>query len=270
LYFYLHFRRFEFIIPVFFGCLVSLILSVQLMFHHFTITPPDLVEQVEEVFVLAEAIEEEPVETENVHFFPRPVIERRDLIQELYRDLESRERVIDFFAKICDSREIAEVILANADKYDIAPALALALAWEESRLNPRAVNNKNRDKSIDRGLFQLNNHSFPRLEVQAFFNPELNAQYGMSHLRHCLDMGGYEIAALAMYNAGTVRVRHTGTPKSTLDYVSRILENRSEIESYFNEQETLYQEQLEPLPEKIAEAEPVRPRFMPLIPLISK
>jgi hypothetical protein len=265
--YFLYFRKFEFMIPVFFGCLVSLILSAQLMFHHFAISPPVLQDQAEEFYDLSELIEEEASSKENVHFFARPVIERQDLIQELYRDQESRERVVDFFAGICDSREIAEVILANADKYDISPALALALAWEESRLNPRAVNNRNRDQSIDRGLFQLNNRSFPRLDIQAFFNPELNANYGMSHLRHCLDIGGYEIAALAMHNAGTVRVRSTGTPKTTLDYISRILDNRNEIEGYFHEQETLYQEQLEALSEIIAEAEPVRPRFMPLMPL---
>jgi hypothetical protein len=225
---------------------------------------------VEELYSLFEAIEEEFAVVENVHFFARPVIERRDLIQDLYREPESRERVIDFFAKICDSHEIAEVILANADKYNISPALALALAWEESRLNPRAVNSKNRDQRIDRGLFQLNNRSFPRLEIQAFFNPELNAHYGMSPLRHCLDIGGYEIAALAMYNAGTARVRYSGTPKTTLDYISRILENRSIIESHFHKQETLFQEQLEALPEIIADAEPARPRFMPLMPLSGK
>jgi hypothetical protein len=270
--YFLYFRKFYLIVPVFFGCLGSLILSAQLMFHHMVIPMPDPShDQAEEALVvLSEAVEEEPVVVENVHFFARAVIEHRDIIQELYQDAESRDRVIDFFAKICDSREIAEVILANADKYNIAPALALALAWEESRLNPHAVNNKNRDESIDRGLFQLNNRSFPRLEIQAFFNPELNAHYGMGHLRYCLDTGGSEIVALAMYNAGTVRVRYSGTPKSTLDYISRILKNRNEIEGRFNEQEALYQDTIEALPEIIAEAEPVRPRFMPLMPLVGQ
>jgi hypothetical protein len=262
--YFLYFRKVEFMVPVFFGCLVSLILSTLLMFNHMVVAPPY---QAEEIYDLSEAVEEDPVITENVHFFAQPVIERRDLIQELDRESDSRERVIDFFSNSFDYGEIAEVILANADKYNIAPALALALAWEESRLNPQAVNNKNRDHSIDRGLFQLNNRSFPRLEIQAFFNPELNAHYGMGHLRHCLDVAGYEIAALAMYNAGTARVRYSGTPKTTLDYVSRILENRNEIEGRFNQQESLFQEQLAALPEIIAEAEPVRPRFMPLMPL---
>jgi hypothetical protein len=133
------------------------------------------------------------------------------------------------------------------------------------------VNNKNRDESIDRGLFQLNNRSFPRLETQSFFNLELNAKYGMSHLRHCLDTGGTEVAALAMYNAGTGRVRSTGTPKITLDYVGRILENRWKIEDRFEEWEkSLFKEKPEELPEIIAEAKPARSRLVPLMPLAGK
>ncbi|MDR0474119.1 MAG: transglycosylase SLT domain-containing protein [Treponema sp.] len=202
---------------------------------------------------------------ENIRFFAQKKPEQRDLIQELYRQPEYRERVIEFFAEICPSRDIAEAILTNANLYDIPPALALALAWEESRLNPRAVNDKNRNESIDRGLFQLNDRTFPQLEIPSFFNPGLNAMYGMSHLRHCLNTGGTEIAALAMYNAGTVRVQDTGTPKTTLDYVSRILENRSIIEYRFQEREGEWQQ-----PSDLAEAQPERQRLVPLIPLAGK
>jgi hypothetical protein len=86
-----------------------------------------------------------------------------------------------------------------------------------------------------------------------------------------MDIGGTEIAALAMYNAGTVRVRNTGTPKTTLDYVSRILENRSRVERRFQEREDEYQYYLpiEALPD-IAEAQPERQRMRPLSPLVGK
>jgi len=204
--------------------------------------------------------------------------ENDDLIQELYRQPESRYRVIEFFEEICPSKEIAGAILANADLQDIPPALALALAWEESQLNHLAVNTKNKNGSTDRGLFQLNNQTFPGLELQAFFDPELNAKYGMSHLRFCLDTGGTEIAALAMYNAGTGRVQDTGTPKATLDYVSRILENRQEIERSFHKREAVFQRQFASVAE-IAEAkpelepepepEPERQRLVTLTPLSS-
>jgi hypothetical protein len=260
---YLPYRKFELIIPVFLGCLLSLILNAFLMKRSHYVPSPI----VESEAIVNDLMKENPVEAESVNFFFTNKTERRDPILELYRDVQAQDRVIDFFAGIGASPEIVEVILASANSFNISPALAFALAWEESRLNPYAVNNKNRDGSIDRGLFQLNSLSFPRLEIHAFFNPGTNARYGMSHLRHCLDVGGSEIAALAMYNAGTNRVNSSGTPKSTLDYVSRIMDNRREIEHLFQEQETLFQEeQLDDFSE-VAEVAPERPRLVPLMPL---
>jgi hypothetical protein len=257
-------KKFELIVPVFFGCLCSLVISASLMIRNYTGETQDLSHEV---------AEEEKSESGNTWFFtPHSRPERQDRILAMYRDPVSQSGVFEFFAEICDSAEIAEVILYNANLFDIPPALAVALAWEESRLNPGAVNSRNQNESIDRGLFQLNDRSFPRLEVQAFFNPETNAWYAMNHLRHCLDTGGTEVAALAMYNAGTNRVRGVGTHKVTLDYVSRILENRWEIEDRFREWEIRYQEQqleLERLGE-LAEIKPERSRLMPLIPLSGK
>jgi predicted small lipoprotein YifL len=159
--------------------------------------------------------------------------EEPDMILELYRDEVFRERVEDFFGDLTGSLELAQAVLANASRFDIPPALAFSLCWEESRYNPRAVNRKNRNLTVDRGLFQLNNASFPQLKEEQFFNPSLNSQYGLSHLRWCLDTAGTEVAGLAMYNAGTGRVRSGGTPKMTLDYISRILDRERKIDVFF-------------------------------------
>ena len=156
-----------------------------------------------------------------------------DMILELYRDEVFRERVEDFFGDLTGSFELAQAVLANASRFDIPPALAFSLCWEESRYNPKAVNRKNRNLTVDRGLFQLNNASFPQLKEEQFFNPMLNSRYGLSHLRWCLDTAGTDVAALAMYNAGTGRVRSGGTPKMTLDYISRILDRERKIEAFF-------------------------------------
>nr|AGS53019.1 hypothetical protein [uncultured bacterium contig00031] len=157
-----------------------------------------------------------------------------DPILEYFRVPDYREQVIGFFSDICPNVEIVRAILNNADKFDVPPALAFALSWEESRFNPNAVNVFNRDGSIDRGLFQLNNRSFPNIELNVFFDIDSNAYYGIAHLRHCLDSGGSVVSALAMYNAGAGRVRSSGTPEVTLDYISRILENQRKIEGRFN------------------------------------
>jgi hypothetical protein len=157
-----------------------------------------------------------------------------DVVFDRYREPASREWVISFFTYICGSRDIAEVILANADFFNVSPSLAFALCWEESRYKPTAVNRRNLNGSIDRGLFQLNNRSFPSLTDADLFNPQINARNGMAHLRWCLDSGGSEITALAMYNAGTGRVGSTGAPKHTLDYISRIFASRQKIDSLFH------------------------------------
>jgi hypothetical protein len=173
-----------------------------------------------------------PPDTPLLASLPEPD-ENRNLIRELYQDPNYRNGVVSFFASLCGSREIAAVILSSAAAFDVAPSLAFALSWEESRFNPQAVNRANRDESVDRGLFQLNNRSFPSLTETDFFDPGINAWYGMAHLRLCLDSGGSEISALAMYNAGTGRVRSLGAPKNTLDYIQRILEWRWKIEGAF-------------------------------------
>jgi len=256
---YLPYRKYELIIPVFLGCLGALIMSAFLMKRIEHACSP-----VEENQALAQDLKKS-ADIEAVNFFFQTRTERRNLIAELYRNAETQDWVVNFFAGVCASPEIARVILDGAVSFDISPSLAFALAWEESRLDPSAVNSHNRDGSVDRGLFQLNNHSFPRLESYAFFNPEINTRHGMGHLRHCLDVGGSEIAALAMYNAGTNRVNSSGTPRSTLDYISRIMENRWKIEALFFEQEALIQGQLDNFAE-VAEVVP-RPRLVPLMPL---
>jgi hypothetical protein len=160
-------------------------------------------------------------------------LEKPDLIMEYYRDESSRSEVLAFFGALVQSEEIAGTILDNADAFDIPPSLAFALCWGESRFNPLAVNRKNRNGTIDRGLFQLNNKSFPKLREAEFFNPGINVYYGLAHLRWCLNAGGSEVAGLAMYNAGTIRVKEGSTPRQTLDHISRILNFRNGIESLF-------------------------------------
>jgi hypothetical protein len=177
-------------------------------------------------------LEDKYAETAAQQTFP----ERRggvDFIRECYKNEYLREAVVEFFSTVTCSREVAGVILENADAFGISPSLAFALCWEESRYDARAVNRKNINESIDRGLFQLNCCSFPQLDEADFFDPGVNAYYGMAHLRWCLDNGGSDVAALAIYNAGNGRVNSGGTPKKTLDYVSRVLKVQRSIEVLF-------------------------------------
>ena len=216
-------EKIEQVIPLFTGALGSLILcafiAVQISFFKEPAVP--------------EVVNADPV-MDDIGSFLKTGAKVPDQILELYRDPEYSDWVISFFTGICSSGEIALAILENTDAFNVPPALAFALSWEESNFSPRAVGPRNSNGSIDRGLFQLNSLSFPGLEVSSFFDIKINAYYGISHLRYCLDAGGSEISALAMYNAGAGRVRGAGTPKVTLDYISRILENQRKIENRFH------------------------------------
>jgi len=157
---------------------------------------------------------------------------RTDSIAAFYENATTRKATLSFFSDLAGSSVIAELILDNALHYDVPPSLAFALAYEESKFEVSAMN-KNAD-SIDRGLFQLNSKSFPKLTVQEFYDPAVNARNGVSHLRFCLDSGGNEVAALAMYNAGHGKVSRGATPRKTLDYVYRILSTEEKIAELFD------------------------------------
>jgi hypothetical protein len=182
-----------------------------------------------------------PILMPNLDFLGKPEPQRVNHILEQYQKDETRSCVIEFFAGVCGSREIAEIILTNAALFEISPALAFALSWEESRFDPKAVNTANRNGSVDRGLFQLNNRSFPHMAQADFFNPEVNANNALKYLRSCMKTGGNEIGALAVYNAGIGRVNRNGAPWVTLEYISRIEENCERIESHFLEWESCFQ-----------------------------
>lgn len=149
-----------------------------------------------------------------------------DPILFLYEDLTTKKEVVDFYTKLTGQKDIALAILNASTAYNIPPSLAFALAYRESGFNPKDVSFN--ATSRDRGLFQLNNLSFPKLTDEHCFNPVVNAQYGLEYLSQCLKVTGNEIAALAMYNAGRTRVETGGTPRKTLDYISDIQKIKQE------------------------------------------
>jgi soluble lytic murein transglycosylase-like protein len=158
-------------------------------------------------------------------------LEQVDPIAPYYMNPQTRDQTLGFFTSLTKSENVARVILENSVKYNVKPSLAFALALEESDFRVDAFNKNG--NSVDRGLFQLNSKSYPALEVPQFYDPETNARYGVAHLKGCLSEAGNEVAALAMYNAGTGRVTKGATPKKTLNYVSRILAYEDTISSLF-------------------------------------
>lgn len=196
-----------------------------------------------EIVQIAEPIEEEvaeaaPEDYDALFTEDLPTIEIKgtgketDAALTLYKQPETRSAVEWFYTRVTNSREITQAILNEAEKYDIPPSLAFALAHTESEFKSNAMH-KNANGSTDRGLFQLNSASFPKLTESDFYDPRTSAHYGLSHLRFCLNTAGNEIAALAMYNAGTTKVTKNNTPQTTLNYISRIQNYKLELDENF-------------------------------------
>ncbi len=158
-------------------------------------------------------------------------LDREDAVAYYYRDPVTRGRVTAFFTELTHQEKVAKAILDNAERTGVPITLAFALAFEESRFNPTAVNKNS--SSTDRGLFQLNSRTFPKLSESQFFDETINTRHGIDHLDYCLGTAGNEVAALAMYNAGQGRVSGNGTPRVTLNYIFRILKYQENIASLF-------------------------------------
>ncbi len=154
-----------------------------------------------------------------------------DIVAALYRNARTRKNVVTFFTNLTESEKVALAILDKSVSHRVPTSLAFAIAYEESRFNPKASGSN--ATTVDRGLFQLNSATFPDLEEKAAFDPVRNADEGMRYFRHILDISGNEVSALAMYNAGRTRVSQKGAPVTTLAYISRVLTYERNIDSLF-------------------------------------
>lgn len=150
-----------------------------------------------------------------------------DSLLAAYRNPVSRDAVSSYVADRVKNPTVAQALLKASDRHGIDPALLVALAWQESRFRVRAVGKNT--TTVDRGLLQLNSRTFSHVPLADFFDPHINADLGAEYLRSARDRAGNDVAALAMYNAGTGRVHGSGTPRQTLDYVSRVLEYRDDM-----------------------------------------
>jgi hypothetical protein len=156
---------------------------------------------------------------------------RTDHVSVYFADPNTRPAVLSFFADLTGNFDVAAAILEESTEHGVAPALAFALAFEESGFDPGAYNKNS--SSVDRGIFQLNSISFPGLKVEQFYDIKTNVRFGLDHLAFCIKQGGNEVAALAVYNAGLGRVSTGGTPRKTLDYIYRIIGYRDRLEVLF-------------------------------------
>ncbi len=156
-----------------------------------------------------------------------------DPISRLYVNEKTRDQVVRFFAAITNSELVARAILDSSIQHEVRPSLAFAIAWVESRYNPRA-RSINASGSTNRGLFQLNSSVFNAGNEREIYDPFNNALLGIAHLKEYMAVSDDEFTALAAYNAGLNRISEKGVPGMTFAYISEISRMEQRILNFFS------------------------------------
>ena len=131
------------------------------------------------------------------------------------------------------SSAIQQQIIQAAQEYDVPPALALAVAQQESSFNPNATAT-NKNGSTDYGVFQINSSNLSSLGLNptSVMDPSTNIDAGVSMLSSLLaQYGGNTTLALEAYNAGPNAVASGNIPSSTQSYVAAVLANQGQYSS---------------------------------------
>lgn len=123
--------------------------------------------------------------------------------------------------------ELKKMLIEVARKYELEPALILAVATQESRLDPYA-----RSHMGAMGLMQLMPATARSFGVKNIFDPRQNAEGGARYIRFLLGELDNDIElTLAAYNAGMAPVlQYNGIPPFTQTqvFVERVLQFRDE------------------------------------------
>lgn len=115
------------------------------------------------------------------------------------------------------NQDIKSMIVRIANEVGVDPAIALAIAQQESGFNPNAVG----DGGKSFGLFQIHSDFHP--DYKGGTDPEANARYGLSLFKRLLDANGGSVnKAIWAYNAGQGNVDKGVLPASTQQYINNI------------------------------------------------
>ena len=118
--------------------------------------------------------------------------------------------------------DIQQIIIEEANRAGVSPALMLAIANQESGFNPNAVGDKGKGGSY--GLFQIHKPSHP--DYTGGFDPRANAAYASKMMAGLLKTYNGDVAkALWGYNAGSGNVARGIYPDSTKAYVKNVMAN---------------------------------------------
>jgi hypothetical protein len=120
----------------------------------------------------------------------------------------NEDRIItqkEFYQNFTGKPEIIGIIYDVNKYYNIDIELLIALSQTESGLNSQATNYKNKDGSIDAGLYQLNSNYFKSPDI---YQDLVNITLGITFFDNCLKRAnGNTEKALMLYNTGQISIR---------------------------------------------------------------
>lgn len=98
-----------------------------------------------------------------------------------------------------NTADMKRLIIKIASEEGVDPAIALAIAEQESGFNPNARNKSSREDSM--GMFQINTKAHP--DYKGGYNPEANTRYAVRMIKNLLQKTNGNIPqAMAAYNGG--------------------------------------------------------------------
>lgn len=115
--------------------------------------------------------------------------------------------------------DIQQIIIEEANRAGVSPALMLAIANQESGFKPNAVGDKSLGGSY--GLFQIHKPSHP--DYTGGFDPRANAAYASKMMKGLLAKYGGDVdKAIMAYNAGGGNVDRGTIPARTRAYLANV------------------------------------------------
>lgn len=120
--------------------------------------------------------------------------------------------------------QIQAMITQAANNAGIDPAIALAVAQQESGFNPNEVNSANTNGTTDYGVFQINSTNLASLGLTSNpLDPQANINAGVGLLAQLLNQYNGDVqTALWAYNAGPGSVANGNLPASTANYITAV------------------------------------------------
>lgn len=129
------------------------------------------------------------------------------------------------FLLLANMSLFANVFEEAGKAYNLSAKLLWSIAYKESRLNPKAINRANKNKTYDIGIMQINSAHLKWLkkdygisEDDLFNKPKLNVFVGAMILRKCFDKHENTQNAITCYNG---RIKNNPYGRDVLEILAK-------------------------------------------------